>query len=48
MDADTYEAMLARPNTNRSEPDAVEARSVGEALSALDVNKEEVDLHPER
>ena len=48
VDADAYEAMLAKPNTNRDESGAIEARSVGEALSALDVNSEEVDAHPER
>lgn len=48
VDAGTYESMLARPNTNRSEEDTIEARSVGEALSALEIDSEEKDAHPER
>ena len=49
MDVDAYESSLAGRNTNKGEENTLDARSVGQALSALELNGDkEVDLHPER
>lgn len=49
MSAEKYDQLIATPNRNRAEDDALEARSVGEALSALNVGEDqEEDRHPER
>lgn len=46
---DAYEQLVAAPNMNRTDPDSVEARSVGEALSALNVSENpDEDRHPEK
>ena len=47
--ADKYDELIATPNRNKADPDVIEARSVGEALSALKVaDDQEEDRHPER
>ena len=46
---DSYEQLIGTPNLNRAEGEGIEARSVGAALSALDLGGEaEEDRHPER
>ena len=46
---DKYDELIGTPNLNKAEPDALEARSVGAALSALNVgDDQEEDRHPER
>lgn len=46
---DKYDALIGTPNLNKAEPDTLEARSVGQALSALSVgDDQEEDKHPER
>lgn len=46
---DKYDELIATPNRNKAEEDTLEARSVGEALSALNVGEDqEEDRHPER
>ena len=46
---DSYEQLIGTPNMNRAEGDGIEARSVGAALSALDLGGDaEEDRHPER
>lgn len=47
--AEQYDDLIATPNTNKADTDVIEARSVGEALSALRVaDDQEEDRHPER
>jgi hypothetical protein len=47
--AEQYDKLIATPNMNKADPDVLEARSVGEALSALKVaDDQEEDRHPER
>lgn len=46
---DSYEQLVGNPNLNKADPDGIEARSVGDAISALSIgDATEEDRHPER
>ena len=44
---DTYDQLVATPNKNK-ETEGVDARSIQEALEALNVSQAEEDRHPEK
>lgn len=45
---DDYHQQVAVPNVNKKDPDAIDARTVEQALEALDVSDTSEDRHPER
>jgi Coiled-coil domain-containing protein 124 /Oxs1 len=45
---DEYHQQVIVPNINRKEADAIDARSVEQALEALDFTDSVEDRHPER
>lgn len=45
---DAYHQQVAVPNVNKKDPDAIDARTVEQALEALDVSDTAEDRHPER
>ena len=46
---ESYEQLVDNPNLNKADGEGIEARSVGEAISALNIgDTSEEDRHPER